>query len=417
MNKLSYTIKIENKFIVFIILCIVLLYPSFFYNALIYLPQLFLGMMSLYALLKVPLIKPVRTVLFFAIYMILMSFIFSLLNNNGGLVTIAISSLRLFYPFIGLIIGGWFSKKISLKSFLYLCIFFLVLEFIIGYLQINNTSFRIWSYNLYRPGESAERYLSKFIYSTGKRVIGTIGNPNVFGLIIILLNTVILIMTNMIQQIRKRKVISVLSILMSTFIIINTQSRTGILLLVLTVAIIIFKSSKKKSINQIMYFILSFLGALLLLLFIQSQISREISFYAMDSRLEIWKTQISSMYELSTYGKFLTSLFGVGFHTTRNLGTFDNQFVKIFVSSGFIGLFIYLKLILDVFKSLIMIKSSNKVGLLGFIIVIVWLLGSLVADYQEIFKLSITTFIIIGYSIYSNYYFQGSLKGHSDRLR
>lgn len=403
---LECTIKKENKIIIFVIFGIVLLYPYYFDSILIYLPQLFIGVICLFMIIKMSLVKPVVFVLFFAIYMGLESFFFEIAGNNDVIIRIAASSLRLFYPFIGLVVGSLFSRKIGDRSFLYIILIFLIVEAIISYLQMYNTGFRIWSYNFYRPDDSAQQYINNFIYLNSKRVIGTIGNPNVFGTVVVIFNSFILIM---IKNIKWQRLIIIVSIVLSSFIIISTQSRTGIVLLIFSILFILFNKYKGRRINSL-YFVFMLVLVIFLLLFIQFQTNREISLSALDSRLQIWRIQISYMYDMSKMNNFFTSLFGIGFYKTRELGTFDNQFIKIFVSSGFIGLFIYLKVVIEVFKSVINIKSTEEKKILGILIVFLWVFGSFVMEYQENFKLSIISFIIIGYVIYSNIHSRISLE-------
>ena len=111
---------------------------------------------------------------------------------------------------------------------------------------------------------------------------------------------------------------------------------------------------------------------------------------------------MSQMFDYAKYEDFFASVLGIGFKTARDFGTFDNTYVKVFVSGGLIGLIFYLKTIIDTLKAFLIREPRGIWKGLGLSVVFIWILGSIVAEYQEAFKLSIMTFIILGYALHSN---------------
>lgn len=410
MNNKENALRKENIIIVFFLLCISLLYPGSFTGFSAYIPQIILGFVALYVIFKIPIIKPAKSLFIFASYMTIMSFILSIMNVSGGMLDIFRSSLRLYYPFIGLIIGGMFLRKVSPKSLLYILIFFLTLQFVTSCLQINNEAFRIWSYNLYKA-KNVSYYLESFVWSTGKRAIGTVGNPNLLGMLTVVLNSTILIIASLVTRKRLQKIINIICIAASIYICIYTQSRTAVMLLVFSTALIIYWQFPRKGIEKLIYLIIPGIGAMLLFSFIQAEISREISLSALDSRFNIWQLRISQMFDYAKYENFYTGILGVGFHTARGFGFFDNTFVKIFVSGGIIGLIVFLRPIIDVIKALLK-KPKAELRYLGLMLTLLWVFGSMVSDYQEVFKLSMTTFILMGYALYSGELDKRTKKDH-----
>ncbi|NLJ96065.1 MAG: hypothetical protein GX321_02835 [Clostridiales bacterium] len=399
-NYTDYKVSNRNTIGLFILISVILLYPDSIQGFLIYIPQLIVGLAAMYSMIKVPIVKPVKYFLYFALYMTIMNFILSIMNSSGGMLDILTSSLRLYYPFLGLIIGCWFRKKIKPESFLNVLVFFLALQFAVSFLQINNDGFRIWSYTLYRPS-NLEYYLRAFSWATGRRAIGTVANPNLLGMLIVVLNSSILILSELHTKKRFYKIISVLCTIASLYVCLYTQSRTALLIWVSATALIVYWKFPQKGIVKVFYLCISVIGGVLLLSYLQDRISREISFSALDSRFNIWSLRVSQMFEKARYENFFASILGVGFTTARRFGTFDNSYVKYFVAGGVIGLLAFIGTILSAAKTFFKRASQDIWRRLGLVIMFVWLLGSMVAEYQEMFKLSIMSFIILGYAMYS----------------
>lgn len=92
------------------------------------------------------------------------------------------------------------------------------------------------------------------------------------------------------------------------------------------------------------------------------------------------------MFDYTRYEDFFTNILGVGLTTSRGFGTFDNTFIKIFVSGGIIGFLIFLKTIIDAFKVFLIKIPGNVWRELGLIITFLWLIESVVEEFQEMFS-------------------------------
>lgn len=398
-NHEDNTTKKINIIWVFILVGIILLYPDSTQGFLIYIPQLIVGLAALYSIIKVPAIKPVKSFLFFALYITIMNFILSIMNSSGGILEILTSSLRLYYPFIGLVIGCWCKKRIEPESLMNVLIFFLALQFSVSFLQINNEGFRIWSYTLYRPS-NIEKYLGSFAWATGRRAIGTVANPNLLGMLIVVLNSSILVLSELRTKKRIFKIINALCTIASLYVCINTQSRTALLICLSATALIMYWKFPQKGIVKVFYLFILVIVGVILLSYLQDRISREITFSALDSRFNIWSLRVSQMFEKAKYENIFASILGVGFTTARKFGTFDNSYVKYFVAGGVVGLLAFIGTILSSTKVFFKRAPQDIWRQLGLVIIFVWLLGSMVAEYQEMFKLSIISFMILGYAMY-----------------
>jgi len=390
----------KNIFGVYILFGIILFYPDSLQGILIYLPQIIIGFIALYSIVKTPLLKPTKRFLSFALYLTLANIFVSLLRNNFGLVEVLKSSLRLYYPFIGIVIGGLLKKKITPKPFLKVLMFFLFAQFIVSFLQIRNESFRVFSFSLYRPS-ILDYYLTAFSWKTGRRVIGTVANPNSLGMLMIIMNSSIIFLSD---YTRNKFITSILCTGATFYVCLNTQSRTAILLFFAINFLLFYWKLNQKGLAKILclYIFGLFIG--ISFLYIRGLANREISIAALDPRYLLWSSHIAQMLSYEGFLNLVTVVFGVGFTNAREYGTYDNIYVKYFVSGGIIGLLIFLKTGLQTIKFFLRNVYSSIWRRMGLAVVFVWLLGSIVAEYQEIFKLSIITFILLGYAMYPSKY-------------
>lgn len=390
-----------SDLLIFILFAIVILYPDSINGPLIYIPQIIIGMVAIYGIKKNIMYNSTRAFFWYAIYMTFMSLILSTMNGSDGILSILKSSLRLYYPFLGLMIGTLIGKTLKPKTLFKIIVIFLSIQFIFSYLQINNESFRVITYKLYRVS-NVEYYLQAFSWSSGRRAIGTVANPNLLGMLTVILNSSILILSRKFKKAKSIKLINIWCTFASIYICIYIQSRTAIILLILSIAIIGFWRIPFRGIPKVLFIFIPATVAYSVLFFIQSKVNRNLNISALDPRIEVWQVRIATMFEAAKYEDFFAGILGIGFHTARTIGFYDNTYVTIFVSSGIIGLMVLFAAILSVIKS---VKKIND-GVfkeLAIILIIIWLVGNMVADYQEMFKLSIITFILLGYATHTGY--------------
>lgn len=389
----------QNSVLVFIVIGIILLYPTVG-GLLIYLPHIVLGILAIYSCLRIPKKKPIKSFIYYTLYMFTMSLIISSLNTNDNILSIVKSSMQILFPLIGLLLGALFYKWADKKFFLYCLLFFLIFEFMLVYLQVNNEKFRYVTYYLYRTEESAEKYLESFLYETGKRSFGSIGNPNALGIIAVVLNISIQFLTNTINNFRLQKYINITALIISIYIIIRTQSRTSMILYIITFVIMYYiKSLHYKNIKPMLFAVFF---AVMLYVYMTTSVVREINYDALSSRYDIWKMHFDNLYSNSFVENVFISIFGLGFSNIRNMGTFDNNYLRIFVSSGIFGIVIYFKAIYDLLCSFIKPSAYNSLNKMGIVLIIVIMISSCVLEYNESFRISILTYSILGYALYSD---------------
>lgn len=361
----------------------------------------------MYAIIKSPILKPTWCFLCFALCMLALNLLVSMFQNSGGIVGIFKSSLRLYYPFIGLVIGGLLKKKISPKSFLSLLIFFLLTQFIIGFLQVNSESFRILTFSLYRPSK-LDYYIMAFSWKTGRRIIGSVGNPNSLGMLMVIMNSSIILLSDF----SKNKLLTNSICFGATlYTCLHTQSRTAILLFIATTLLLYYWNLNTKGLAKILCIYVFSLLVIISFLYLKDLANREISISALYSRYNIWVSHITQLLNNEGYINFPTILVGVGFAKAREFGAFDNIYVKYFVSGGVTGLSVFLITGLQAIRFLRHNVHGYIWKRMGLAVIFLWLLGSIVAEYQEMFKLSIITFILLGYAMYPTRTFELKIRG------
>ena len=397
----------ENIFWVYILFSIVLFFPNSTQGALIYLPQIIVGMVALYAIIKSPILKPTWCFLCFALCMLALNLLVSMFQNSGGIVGIFKSSLRLYYPFIGLVIGGLLKKKISPKSFLSLLIFFLLTQFIIGFLQVNSESFRILTFSLYRPSK-LDYYIMAFSWKTGRRIIGSVGNPNSLGMLMVIMNSSIILLSDF----SKNKLLTNSICFGATlYTCLHTQSRTAILLFIATTLLLYYWNLNTKGCENFMYIRFQFTCNNLIP--ILKDLAKLRNFYFCTLfKVHIWVSHITQLLNNEGYINFPYYISRGRFPAkAREFGAFDNIYVKYFVSGGVTGLSVFLITGLQAIRFLRHNVHGYIWKRMGLAVIFLWLLGSIVAEYQEMFKLSIITFILLGYAMYPTRTFELKIRG------
>ena len=261
----------------------------------------------------------------------------------------------------------------------------LTVELVFSILQTSSLEFREFMTSIYT--DDSEAYLEIFRY-TRFRAIGTIGNPNLLSLYSIVLMTNIIFRLNTFEK-RNGNVLRVLSIVFSTLICIEAQSREGIIVFLLVVFLyMIFTKKRRKSFMIVVPIALTF--AYFLYVVLSVQIYREINLEGLLPRISVWSKRIQSAISESD----INILFGIGYQNSRQLGFFDNIYLKYFLAGGIVGIIPFIITIYLTIKKCLVQKSY-----LSFTIVAIWLVSCLVADIQESLKIASIAFFTISYNM------------------
>lgn len=354
---------------------------------LIYFPQIVLGSIAVYILVKHATNIPDYIFCFWIFGLVL--FLFGAVTYSGGFFASLTSGMRLFFPAVFLTIGFGVSGLIDEKKLLKVLFALLIIELLLSIAPNFSIAVRQVIGNLYR--DDAESFYYGFQYSTTKRAIGSIGNPNLLCLYTDVIFTIVFCRAKILSQ-NYTWIVKGTCFIAALLICIETQSREGIIVFLLVLFLYLyFNSTNKKTIFISLPFDIAAVFFVFKLL--NNTISRSIEFSSLSGRLEIWNNIYTSTIKNSVF----KTLFGVGYQNARSFSFFDSIYLKVLVSGGVIGFAIFLICII------LLVKRSRH-SMVSITLVIIWIVASFASEFQETFKISSIAFFSIAYYMYINKY-------------
>ncbi len=349
---------------------------------LIYSPQLLMGAVSIYILSLWRGRVPDYIFAFWALGFVF--YVYGCLTYNGSFASALIAGRRLFFPAMFLTIGHGSRGKIQEKKIIYILTIMLFIQVALSLLPSVSLTIRQIIGTLYR--DDIESFLYGFQYSTTKRAIGSIGNPNLLCLYVDVISSIIFYRADYIK-IKKANLLKAFSLFATILICIETQSREGIIVFLILVFLYFYLRGKNKK-TFILVIPLYMLFVYIIYSFLSSRIFRTIDLTGITTRTQIWNDIISS----TTEGSLYNQLFGIGYQNARTVSFFDNIYLKYYVSGGIIGVILLLLCIV-----LLLLKCKNSIISLS--IIAIWLVSSFACEFQETFKISSISFFAIAYFI------------------
>lgn len=331
------------------------------------------------------------------LYIIIYSFfviaidVVSLFSFPSSLMYIVRIFVYALIPISSYLIGNVFSQKIESKFFEKVILFIGIVEAIFGLLQVYSNKFRIFSLTMYAD---FEKYNYGFEAWSVGRAVGTLGNPNTYGIFMVV---IILFITNVIipqYHKRKGKVIMLGVLGLPLYAMVLSQSRTAYLLLVLGVVLSILFRQKNKLRN---FVLLCFVIVLILVIvsrvpFLTRRFNFE-SLLSFGSRLPIWQMFINEyLYPIN-----LRLFFGYGSGFVRGINkSVDNYYLQILLQYGLIGLALYKIMIIKLLSQFKRIGDRNRRNFL-FITYLIVLASDFLGSVNQHADFTIFLFIIFGY--------------------
>ena len=284
-----------------------------------------------------------------------------------------------FIPFISLVCG--MILKFNMKNFIVLCRILIIGEFLICVAQLKNSFFRDVTLNMY---SNIGKYGSKF-GTNGERVVGSIGNPNTLSLLI-----VILLIGIIINYMKSKRNIDLVIILLGVIIILQTKSRTGLIMFFSSLIIILlfgkFRKKTKLAFCFVSICILCILNSGMLATLNRMEIN---NIKDLGGRTQIWDSRLEDVGGLDyIYGSN-------NYSASYNENIADNFYLDVFLRYGVVGVTIYLInwIIIVRFVNLYG-KNDNKL-LINTIISIV-LMSDITGTFYRNIKIEIFLYILIG---------------------
>ncbi|SEP76176.1 O-Antigen ligase [Virgibacillus subterraneus] len=295
-------------------------------------------------------------------------------------------------PLVAFMLGTSFSENVQ-KSYFEKVIWMVgILQVIVGILQVYSEKFRIITLSNYA---FFEKYNHNFETWSVGRIVGTIGNPNTYGVFIVVF---IMFIINILIPRYKEKlyvlILLIITLLMSSYAVILTQSRTAYILFALGL-LLSFLFSKM---NLLLKLLTLVIGGIIGFVIVASLpfITRRFSvgdLLTVGSRVEIWKTYINTyLYPIN-----INTLFGHGTHFVRDIGkAVDNYYLKIVMQYGLIGLLLYLGMVSKLIFLFIK-RPRNNMSIFVFISITVILISDFAGTINMQPDVTTFLFFVIGY--------------------
>ncbi|KKB45028.1 O-antigen ligase family protein [Bacillus thermotolerans] len=333
-----------------------------------------------------------HTIIYFTVYTILISTIdliavyfisSSFLSSLSGLV-------YNFLPLVAFIVGNMFSAiKLNMKHFDLTVFFIGFLQSLMGVLQLYSNYVQVTTLNLFSNFDKYEEYFAE----NNIRVLGSLGNPNYYGEFIGWF--ILLIMFYYIpkyKRIRYRLIFS-LTLCISTYAILLSQSRTALIVLVAGIFLIGSLFTKYK-IFVFPIAVLASLWAFNYLDVILGNLRGGVnSASSLGGRSEIWNSIINN-YVVPLDWNFI---YGYGSAYVSNYITEPHSYyLQVMLEYGALGLGAYILLIcLFFYKAL---KTRNRfMKILLFTCLITILVSDLTSEFSAHIKLGTFFYFLLGF--------------------
>lgn len=290
------------------------------------------------------------------------------------------SSLAIYMPFFALQIGKRISN-IEKKVFLNAILFLLLLEAVIGLVQVNRGVLSDFFYMLYKA--NAASYYNTVSWFRG---FGTFGNPNAYGMGVCVLTALFINLNPC-----KRK--QLMAIILMMISVIASKSRTSIIVAAVTLFIYFFygQSIIKKIRNL---FVFSFFFVLVYQIY-GSVVNRSINLDGMTARFSMWSDYLSRLGEYEEPRRTMAFIFGSGVAYTKHYGAVDNEYLFLFLSTGIVGLLLFAGLF-ALFMYLVISCCELSVRKAGISIMTIWLICGITSEFMFSYMISIWVFVFLG---------------------
>jgi hypothetical protein len=297
-------------------------------------------------------------------------------------------------PIAAYLLGNWLS--VINMAFFKKAIFILgIAQAIWGILQIYSDKFRIFSLTSYA---NFDKYNYGFENWRVGRVVGTIGNPNTYGVFIVLIAVFIVtvLITQYNQDNARRKITTILSIAMfflCAYAIVLSQSRTAYVLLAFGLILsVIYNTRGNKKIIKIALLLIIFVILYFYIPFISRRFGYD-SFLSIGSRVPIWEMFIDNYINNMSFH----FLIGYGSDYVSNIGkSVDNYYLLLLLKYGLVGLLSYCVMVFAIFKSFTNIKMYDIKIFLTISYMLV-LISDITGTINQHSDMTIFLFIIFGY--------------------
>lgn len=297
-----------------------------------------------------------------------------------------------FYPVVLVIIGYYSAKKRTDKQNNKMVVIILLIQSFIGFFQMYFDGFRTWSFTIY----GGEHHLISFLGDNTHRAVGTLANPNYYGITMAILGAYAFY--NLMYT-KNRRAIWIICVIAAWIGVFFSASKTSVLCLAISIAIYVLFFAKTTLLRKILFSIITILACIWLLQYFQNYTLREINVISMSGRSYNW-AKLWEMYFVD-FNIFSVIGYGIGFSGVNYSGSYaDSYWMIILLEHGILGLLVYVVIWVLIILHLMNKKDGFYKHLLLALIIILF-----AADFTAAISAQpqITTVIyyFIGYLLYN----------------
>lgn len=235
-------------------------------------------------------------------------------------------------PFVSMYIGYKYALKLPENKLINAVLVLLLIETLFGISQTISPSFRQFSFNLYG---ATNRLISYQAEDVG-RAVGTIGSPNYYGILCVIL--CVSVLPGCIKQRRKLTAMCILA--MGTACVVFSVSKTSILCMGIAALLWVLTDRQYKAGTKALLCLLTLGVVIVSVSEFQSYSNRTFNLTSMSGRSESWERILSQF----SSGNLFSQLFGYGngYSTLINFGVYaDSFYVIILIEQGYVGTIAY----------------------------------------------------------------------------
>lgn len=315
--------------------------------------------------------------------------IINLFNQPASYTMIARSFVYSFFPLAAYLVGLSLEKFIDSGELRRIILGIGVIQSLVGVLQVHSTQVRVFTLEHYA---NFDKYVYGFENWSVGRVVGTIGNPNTYGVFIAMF--IVFLITGPLRD-DKRKKVHLVYLGLATYALILSQSRTAYLLLTVGVYLSYLRSFRRLSTKLVSAILLStvIVGVILYSDFIVKRFTAA-NVSTLGGRFDIWRFWVDSFFlPIDT-----SSLFGHGSFLVRSVrrGVVDNYYLMVLIQFGIIGLISYMYLNISILRTSLRLRNEHERNFITIAFLQV-LISDLTGTVNMHFTVIISLYFLLGF--------------------
>ena len=308
------------------------------------------------------------------------------LLNGVGLYSEVADIVSSTVPFVSIYIGSKYAFKFPEDRMINTVFVLLMIEMLFGIGQTISLPFRQFSFELYGATNRLISYQAEDI----GRAVGTIGSPNYYGILCVVL--CVSVLPGCIEYNRKPTAFFVLT--MGIICVVFSVSKTSVLCIGIAAVLWSLTNSKYRPSMKALLCLLTLLVVIIAIGEFESYSNRSFNLMTMSGRSNSWMRILSQFSDGSLFSQFFG--YGNGYSTLKHFGVYaDSFYIILLTEQGYVGTAAYIIVWLSLlFLSLRMPNRNYRQALI--ILVTVILMADVTAAITDNPNVAIVIYFMVG---------------------